>query len=97
MSAICPTTTMPKPAAREVLPVAGLLALALLGFIAILTETLPAGLLPQIGRSLGVGDALSFGARSFAPPVLLLALMAVAIVLSARIHGFPAGIRAAKP
>ena len=44
---------------RSALPVSGLLALALLGFIAILTETLPAGLLPQIGRSLHVGDALT--------------------------------------
>ena len=42
---------------RSGLPVSGLLALALLGFIAILTETLPAGLLPQIGGSLRVGDA----------------------------------------
>ena len=44
---------------RSALPVSGLLALALLGFIAILTETLPAGLLPQIGQSLRVGDALT--------------------------------------
>ena len=46
-------------AARERMPIAGLLALALLGFIAILTETLPAGLLPQIGKGLGVGDAIT--------------------------------------
>ena len=44
---------------RSALPVSGLLALALLGFIAILTETLPAGLLPQIGNSLHVGAALT--------------------------------------
>jgi predicted MFS family arabinose efflux permease len=41
------------------LPVSGLLALAPLGFIAFFTETLPAGLLPQMGRSRGVGDALT--------------------------------------
>jgi predicted MFS family arabinose efflux permease len=41
------------------MPVQGLLALALLGFIAILTETLPAGLLPKIGASLSAGDALT--------------------------------------
>ena len=41
------------------MPVAGLMVLELLGFIAILTETLPAGLLPQIGRVLSVGDALT--------------------------------------
>lgn len=39
------------------LPVAALLALAMTGFIAIMTETLPAGLLPQIGAGLGVSDS----------------------------------------
>ncbi|AHV96683.1 sugar efflux transporter [Paenibacillus sabinae T27] len=39
------------------LPWAGLLALAMAGFICILTETLPAGLLPQIGGGLGVSEA----------------------------------------
>lgn len=34
------------------LPVAALLALAMTGFTAILTETLPAGLLPQIASML---------------------------------------------
>ena len=41
------------------LRVSGLLALALLGFVANLLRTLPAELLPQIGRSLHVGDALT--------------------------------------
>ena len=41
------------------LPVAGLLALAMTGFIAILTETMPAGLLPQIGIGLHVSPALT--------------------------------------
>ena len=36
------------------LPMAGLLALAMAGFITILTEALPAGLLPQIGGGLSV-------------------------------------------
>ncbi|WP_333836071.1 MFS transporter [Novosphingobium sp.] len=40
------------------LPMAGLLALAMAGFITILTEALPAGLLPQIGESLVVSEAL---------------------------------------
>ncbi|MBF2718224.1 MFS transporter [Agrobacterium vitis] len=39
------------------LPLSGLLALAMAGFITILTETLPAGLLPQIGAGLAVSDA----------------------------------------
>lgn len=41
------------------LPVAGLLALAMTGFVAIMTETVPAGLLPSIGAGLGVPDALA--------------------------------------
>ncbi|WP_205206681.1 MFS transporter [Asaia sp. As-1742] len=40
------------------LPLGGLLALATAGFITILIEALPAGLLPQMGRSLNVSDAM---------------------------------------
>ncbi|RFU49298.1 MFS transporter [Paraburkholderia sp. DHOC27] len=39
------------------LPVSGLLALAMTGFVAILTETLPAGLLPGIGQGLHVSES----------------------------------------
>lgn len=39
------------------LPWAGLLALSMAAFITILTEALPAGLLPDIGRGLGVSEA----------------------------------------
>ena len=56
---VVPRNAAPARGASDGLPVSGLLALALLGFIAILTETLPAGLLPQIGHSLHVGDALT--------------------------------------
>lgn len=45
-----------REAAR--LPLAGLLALATAGFITIVTEALPAGLLPLMGRDLRVSDAL---------------------------------------
>lgn len=41
------------------LPLAGLLALAAAGFLTILTETLPAGLLPQIGGGLQVSQAMA--------------------------------------
>ncbi|MCH4272561.1 MFS transporter [Kerstersia gyiorum] len=41
------------------LPVGKLLAFTMAGFITIMTETMPAGLLPQIGRSLGVSEALA--------------------------------------
>lgn len=40
-------------------PLSGLLALATAGFITILTEALPAGLLPQIGANLSVSEALA--------------------------------------
>lgn len=43
----------------ERLPVAGLLALAMTGFVCIVTEALPAGLLPQIAKSLGVSNAIA--------------------------------------
>lgn len=45
-----------RPADR--LPLAGLLALATAAFITILTEALPAGLLPQMSADLGVTEAL---------------------------------------
>lgn len=41
------------------LPWAGLLALAMTGFICIQTETLPAGFLPQISEEFGVPEALA--------------------------------------
>lgn len=41
------------------LPIAGLLALAMTGFIAIMTETVPAGLLSQIGEDLRVSSSLA--------------------------------------
>lgn len=44
---------------RETLPYGALLALAMTGFICILTETLPAGLLPQIVSGLSVSPAMA--------------------------------------
>jgi predicted MFS family arabinose efflux permease len=44
---------------RDQLPIAALLALAMTGFTAILTETLPAGLLPRIAAGLDVSEALA--------------------------------------
>ncbi|KXV46832.1 MFS transporter [Gluconobacter albidus] len=54
-----PNTTSPAKSTEDRLPVAGLLALAMTGFICIMTETLPAGLLPQIGVSLHISPALA--------------------------------------
>ena len=47
------------PAMAARLPLVPLLALALAGFITILTEALPAGLLHQIGQSLEVSESLA--------------------------------------
>ncbi len=54
------TTAVPNAALpeRDRLPWSGLLALAMAGFITILTEALPAGLLPQMGASLQVSPSL---------------------------------------
>lgn len=54
-----PNTTSPAQSTDDRLPVVGLLALAMTGFICIMTETLPAGLLPQIGVSLHISPALA--------------------------------------
>jgi len=48
------TTTQPR---QERLPVMALLALAMTGFICIITETLPAGLLPQISADFAISQA----------------------------------------
>lgn len=53
------TTTPGCGAPSAHLPVTSLLALALAGFVTILTEALPAGLLPQISAGLGVSEALA--------------------------------------
>ncbi|MCD9030090.1 MFS transporter [Luteimonas sp. BDR2-5] len=50
--------TATTAAAATRLPLAGLLALACAGFVTILTEALPAGLLPQMAAGLGVRPAL---------------------------------------
>lgn len=52
-------TSLSAASAANRLPWAGLLALAMAAFICALTETIPAGLLPQIGESLGVSESLA--------------------------------------
>ena len=49
----------PEQNTTERLPMGALLALAMTGFICIVTETLPAGLLPQISSGLEVSSALA--------------------------------------
>lgn len=53
------TTTLGSGAQSARLPIASLLALALAGFVTILTEALPAGLLPQISAGLNISEALA--------------------------------------
>ncbi|MFS0860571.1 MULTISPECIES: MFS transporter [Paenibacillus] len=45
--------------AAKRLPIAGLLALAMTGFLALLSEILPAGLLPQLSQGLGVSQSMA--------------------------------------
>ncbi|AZE49855.1 putative MFS-type transporter [Pseudomonas chlororaphis] len=47
------------PLEHSRLPLGALLALAMTGFICIVTETLPAGLLPEIGQGLGISPSLA--------------------------------------
>ncbi len=53
---------IPNSGAAESFPISALLALAMTGFICIVTETLPAGLLPQI--SLGLNVETSFAGQT---------------------------------
>jgi predicted MFS family arabinose efflux permease len=50
--------TATQPPARH-LPLGALLALAMTGFICIVTETLPAGLLPEISQGLGISPSFA--------------------------------------
>lgn len=53
-----PQTTM-QATEQSRLPIAALLALAMTGFICIFTETIPAGLLPQIAQGLNVSESVA--------------------------------------
>ncbi len=49
----------PRAATGEKLPVWKLLSFTMAGFLAIMTETMPAGLLPQISKGLNVSESLA--------------------------------------
>lgn len=53
------TPSLCVSASSERLPIGALLALAMTGFICIVTETLPAGLLPLIGDGLGISPSMA--------------------------------------
>src|SRR3954453_24098215 len=48
---------MATPATGDPFPLAALLVLALTGFLLLATETMPAGLLPQIAHGMGTTEA----------------------------------------
>lgn len=48
-----------KSSNSEKLPLWNLIALSVAGFLAIMTETIPAGLLPQISQGLGISEAFA--------------------------------------
>jgi predicted MFS family arabinose efflux permease len=54
-----PSRVEPASAPRAGLPVAALSGLAASGFLCIVTETLPAGLLPQIASGLAISEAMA--------------------------------------
>ncbi len=67
------------------LPVAALLALALAGFVTILTEALPAGLLPRISADLKISEALAGQLVTvYAAGSLLAAIPLIALTRRAR-------------
>ena len=74
-------TKLPAPAS---LPVLGLLALATASFVSILTEALPAGLLPQISLDLDVSEA----AAGQLVTIYAIASLIVAIPVTAMTQGF---------
>ncbi|RIZ35911.1 MFS transporter [Pseudomonas aeruginosa] len=53
------TTTNATISGGDRLPLSALLALAMTGFLALLTETIPAGMLSQISEGLGVSEAFA--------------------------------------
>jgi len=59
MSCSAAVPANPEEAGEQPLPLSGLLALAMTGFIAILSETLPAGLLGQISAGMHISEAMS--------------------------------------
>lgn len=54
MTTACPEPTRER--AHEAFPVPALVVMACTGFIVIMTETLPAGLLPQLAAGLDVSE-----------------------------------------
>lgn len=86
MSALRDTsTTDPVEAARRDFPWAALLVMALTGFILIATETMPAGLLPEIARGMDVTEGtVGLYVSAYALGTVLAAIPAVALTSGMR-------------
>ncbi len=87
MSTTCPLpeALAAPPATRSRLPLASLVTLAAASFVTILTEALPAGLLPRIAAGLGVTEAQAGQLLT----VYALGSIAAAIPLTAATRGLP--------
>jgi predicted MFS family arabinose efflux permease len=87
MSTAATTNTTPAPSTIPAanLPLWGLLALCTAAFTAVMTQLLPAGLLPQMGESLHVSQ----GRIGFLVSVYALASFLAAIPLTAALRGLP--------
>lgn len=53
------SSSIPTPIPKDRLPIWRLLAFTVAGFMTIMTETMPAGLLPQISQGLGISQAMA--------------------------------------
>lgn len=80
-----PRSSRNDPADRRRLPLGALLALSAAGFLTMLTETVPAGLLPQISTGLGVSPGRAGQLLS----VYALGSMLAALPLTALTRGWP--------
>lgn len=78
-------TVPPTPAKTASLPLAALITLSTIGFVTMLTETVPAGLLGSIGASLGASDS----ATGQLLTVYAAGSMVAAIPLTALTRGWP--------
>jgi predicted MFS family arabinose efflux permease len=84
---LTPSSTIARPpaAANVKLPLLGLLALSAAAFTDVMTDTLPAGVLPQMGAALHVADAqIGYLVSAFA-----IASAAAAIPVTAVLRGVP--------
>ncbi len=57
MTSTTATTSTSKPPPAERFPLAALAVMALTGFVLLATETMPAGLLPQIADGMNTSEA----------------------------------------